>query len=161
MSPEITASYSLSLLVALKLHLKALEDVSPVKDVSTIPTLAPLILMDPSTRRIRSPSSPFSLQRLISCSRAGSIVWENSATKSAITYYLIAVAGLNTTSQAPSSTAHLAKRPDTSGLWSTVLYRKWGHHHYLVSLEVGAQFSSCDDQGQYFLQMTVAGFRIK
>ena len=42
----IKASYSLSLLVALKLHLAALQVVFPVSEVSTITTPAPLMLLD-------------------------------------------------------------------------------------------------------------------
>ncbi|KAG2271611.1 hypothetical protein Bca52824_066166 [Brassica carinata] len=54
----IMASYFLSLFVALKLHLTALDDVFPVWDVSTIPTPAPRTLLEPSTCRTHSPS-PF------------------------------------------------------------------------------------------------------
>lgn len=108
------------LLVALKLHLTALKVVFPAVEVSIILTPAPLILLDPSTCRVHSPVSPPSFRRLISCSRAGSIVGENSTTKSARTCDLIAVAGLYTTSYSPSSIAHLARRPDTSGLCRTV-----------------------------------------
>ena len=118
-SPAIRASYSLTLLVALKLHLTALEAVFTVGEVSTIPTPAPLTLLDPSTCRIHSLSSLVSPQRRTSCSKTGSISGENSATKSARTCEFIAVAGRKITSYSPSSTAHLAKRPETSGLWRT------------------------------------------
>ena len=67
------------LLVALKLHLTALEAVFPVGEVSTIPTPAPLMLLDPSTCRIHSHSSLLSPRRRTSCSRAGSKAGGNSA----------------------------------------------------------------------------------
>lgn len=41
--------YSLSLLVALKLHLTALQAVSPAGEVCTISTPAPRTLLEPST----------------------------------------------------------------------------------------------------------------
>ena len=44
--PAIMASYTLSLLVSLKLHLMALEAVSLIGEVSTIPTPDPLTLLD-------------------------------------------------------------------------------------------------------------------
>ena len=117
--PAIRASYSLLWLVALKLHLTALEAVFPVDEVSTIPTPAPLTLLDPSTSRIHSPSSLVSPRRRTSCSKAGSKAGDNSATKSARTCDFIAVVGRNITSYSPSSTAHFARRLETSGLWRT------------------------------------------
>lgn len=116
-SPAIRALYSLSLLVALKLHHTALEAGFPEREVSTIPEPAPLMLLDPSTCKTHS---PFSLWRLISYSRARSRVLENSAMMFAKTYDLMAVAGRNTTSYSPSSTVHLARRHDIWGLWRTI-----------------------------------------
>ncbi|KAL0713406.1 hypothetical protein Bca4012_020384 [Brassica carinata] len=105
--PAIRASYSLSLLVAPKLHLTAREAVFPVGEVRTIPTPAPLTLLDPSTCRIHTPSVFALPRRRSSRSRSRSIPGENSA-----------VSGQKITSYSPNSTAHLARRPEISGLWS-------------------------------------------
>ena len=88
-------------LVALKLHLTALEAVFPLGEVSTIPIPAAQVLMDPLTCRTHSPSSFVSLRRRTCWSRAESKVGENSATKSGRTCDFIAVAGRKITSNSP------------------------------------------------------------
>ena len=104
-SPDIMASYSDSLLEALKPKQTACSILSPVGEVNCRPISAPKCLEAPSTQRVHQP--------LLSGQVLGCRI---SVRKSAKTSPFFASLGLYWISYSPSSIAQRAIRPDRSGL---------------------------------------------
>ena len=91
--PTIRASYSVSLLVALKPHRTTYMILPPCGECKTIPSPDPLMFDDPSTYKTQGLSSCVSTR--CTSSRASFSIWgPKSATKSARTCDLTAVLGL-------------------------------------------------------------------
>ena len=105
-TPAIKASYSDSLLEALKPKLTACSIFYPVGEVNCIPILAPDCLEAPSTQRFHQPS----LFGRVSC--CGS-----SARKSAKTCPFLESLGLYCIPYSLNSISHGAILPDRSSLW--------------------------------------------
>ena len=105
-SPTIMASYSDSLLEALKPRRTTYSILSPVGEVISKPISAPDCLEAPSTQRIHQ---PFSFGQVLGCGI--------SARKSAKTCPFFESLGLYWLSYSLSSIAHRAIFPDRSGLW--------------------------------------------
>ena len=104
-SPAIMASYSDSLLEALKPKRAACSILSPVGEVNYKPMSAPDCLEAPSTQRVHQ---PFSFGQVLGCGI--------SARKSAKTCPFFESLGLYWMSYSLSSIAHRAILPDISGL---------------------------------------------
>ena len=105
-SLAIMASYSDSLLEALKPKRTACSILSPVGEVNCSPMLAPDCLEAPSTQRVHQ---PFSFGQVLGCG--------SSARKSAKTCPFFKSLGLYWIPYSLSSIAHQAILSDRSGLW--------------------------------------------
>ena len=105
-SPAIMASYSDSLLEALKPKQTACLILSPVGEVNCIPMLAPDYLEAPSTQRVHQ---SFSFGQVLGCGI--------SARKSAKTCPFFESLGLYWMPYSLSSISHRAILPDRFGLW--------------------------------------------
>ena len=105
-SPAIMASYSDSLLEALKPKRTACSILSPIGEVNCSPMPTPDCLEAPSTQRVHQ---PFSFGQVLGC--------EIYARKSAKTCPFFESLSLYWIPYSLSSIAHLAILPNRSGLW--------------------------------------------